>query len=605
MTSLEKPALAALAKAQKAQAHRHHDGVERTRGDRARGASHSRRCRTGARYHVQVALARSGVVPRAADPAAHARAVRRAAGERRLLREALGAGRQDRHRRRRRRRLPLLRRLLLPLPPARELRRAERARRLRRRRRRARARRRARRARRLPTRRRHRLGVRLPLRRRAARRGSPAWRRRSRAQAFAGAAALVTERSTAYLREATAAYRVIPRSLLTSVPAGPWIRLYAFTRMTVLNAQLQSTISLAAYATGVGRHRRRALATRMQTAAATTLPRFDTGYWSDYSLAGRSVAGRLPRVRRVAPAQARGERPAVRRARRSGSPATRSSRPRSSSTTAGVGQVRFWLSKPATVTVTSAAGPTKRAVARRRLAHASPGSRRAPASIRCTSTRPTGSATSTSFDALPIVKVAGRGASRRPARPRRRPSRAADLLGRRRARRSVQGAIAQRLGLRLVRIGVAWPTGATAPDPGLVAAFGGLPAGLQRARRAERRHAADRPDRPGGARAVRRVARAAGARDRAARPRAGARPPRRWLPTPPTLEVVRDAVHAVVPAVAVGPLVDGSLAPKHTVAALGRALAATGRPSPRPTWSRSARHPQPGSGCGRRRTSRR
>ena len=28
------------------------------------------------------------------------------------------------------------------------------------------------------------------------------------------------------------------------------------------------------------------LASRMRTAAATTLPRFDTGYWSDYSLAG-------------------------------------------------------------------------------------------------------------------------------------------------------------------------------------------------------------------------------------------------------------------------------------------------------------------------------
>ena len=40
----------------------------------------------------------------------------------------------------------------------------------------------------------------------------------------------------------------IPGHLLTSVPAGPWIRLYSFQSTAVLNAQLQSVISLASYA---------------------------------------------------------------------------------------------------------------------------------------------------------------------------------------------------------------------------------------------------------------------------------------------------------------------------------------------------------------------
>ncbi len=74
-------------------------------------------------------------------------------------------------------------------------------------------------------------------------------------------------------------------------------------------------------------------------------------------------------------------------------------------------------------------------------------------------------------------------------------------------------------------------------------------------------------------------------------------------PTPATtpqyaslLEAIRDAVHTVAPTVAVGPLVDGEVAPKATVAALGRALAGTGHPLP---WADVvAFHPAPAPGTG-------
>ena len=104
------------------------------------------------------------------------------------------------------------------------------------------------------------------------------------AQAFARVAALVPDHETEYMREAHAAYAVIPGGLLTSVAAGPWIRLYSFQSLRVLNAQLQAVVSLQSYATAGEDAQAGALAARMQRAAAATLPAFDTGYWTYYSL---------------------------------------------------------------------------------------------------------------------------------------------------------------------------------------------------------------------------------------------------------------------------------------------------------------------------------
>jgi D-glucuronyl C5-epimerase C-terminus len=80
-------------------------------------------------------------------------------------------------------------------------------------------------------------------------------------------------------------YRTVP-TLTRAVSTGPWIRIYAFNDETVLNAQLQTIVSLQDYATQTNDQAAAALAARLQTAADGLLPKFDTGYWSLYSLAG-------------------------------------------------------------------------------------------------------------------------------------------------------------------------------------------------------------------------------------------------------------------------------------------------------------------------------
>ena len=80
-------------------------------------------------------------------------------------------------------------------------------------------------------------------------------------------------------------YKTVP-SLTRAAPTGPWIRLYAFNNDTVLNAQLQTIVSLQDYATQTGDQAATNLASQLQTAAVGLLPRFDTGYWSLYALGG-------------------------------------------------------------------------------------------------------------------------------------------------------------------------------------------------------------------------------------------------------------------------------------------------------------------------------
>jgi D-glucuronyl C5-epimerase-like protein len=80
-------------------------------------------------------------------------------------------------------------------------------------------------------------------------------------------------------------YKTVP-SLTRSAPTGPWIRLYAFNDETVLNAQLQTIVSLQDYSTATNDQAAASLASQLQAATIGLLPRFDTGYWSLYSLGG-------------------------------------------------------------------------------------------------------------------------------------------------------------------------------------------------------------------------------------------------------------------------------------------------------------------------------
>jgi hypothetical protein len=81
------------------------------------------------------------------------------------------------------------------------------------------------------------------------------------------------------------AFASVPPFLI-SLPSGPWIRLYGFNGLVVLNAQLQAILSLLEYAKTTGSAEASALAQRLEVTAEKLFPRFDTGDWSRYQLGG-------------------------------------------------------------------------------------------------------------------------------------------------------------------------------------------------------------------------------------------------------------------------------------------------------------------------------
>jgi hypothetical protein len=103
------------------------------------------------------------------------------------------------------------------------------------------------------------------------------------AQAFARAGGLLDDPQLTAASQRV--YRTVP-SLTRRVASGPWIRLYAFSSVTVLNAQLQTIVSLQDYVTQTNDQAAAALAEQLQAAAVGMLPRFDTGAWSLYALGG-------------------------------------------------------------------------------------------------------------------------------------------------------------------------------------------------------------------------------------------------------------------------------------------------------------------------------
>jgi hypothetical protein len=104
------------------------------------------------------------------------------------------------------------------------------------------------------------------------------------AQALSRAGDLLSD--SALLDAADSAYAALPRLLSPSAPAKPWVALYSFDRTPVLNAQLQAALSVSEYAALVGDPAADSFAARLTEAARVLLPRFDTGYWSLYSLRG-------------------------------------------------------------------------------------------------------------------------------------------------------------------------------------------------------------------------------------------------------------------------------------------------------------------------------
>jgi D-glucuronyl C5-epimerase C-terminus len=179
------------------------------------------------------------------------------------------------------------------------------------------------------------------------------------AQAFAGASNIGEDGSTKLEATARAAFRAIPRRLVLKRASGPWIRLYGFNRIVVLNAQLQSILSLLDYANTIADSDAAALATAMERAAAADIRRFDTGYWTYYSLprTPASLAYQKYVVRLLGKLDSSDSRLSSATARFAG---YAKQPPAFKIANAGLGAISFWLSKPSSVEMRSSAGRTKR-----------------------------------------------------------------------------------------------------------------------------------------------------------------------------------------------------------------------------------------------------
>ena len=225
--------------------------------------------------------------------------------------------------------------------------------------------------------------------------GPPGWSQAVAAQALARAGDLLGDSSL--IRAANAAYAAVPSLLSPDSPQKPWIALYSFDRTPVLNAQLQAAISVGDYAKIAGNPDAAAMADRLTAAARALLPRFDTGYWSLYSLHGdestlgyhdyvisllrklgtrtgdpgwKDMADRFQAYESEPPELVVG-------------PPSPTVYPRPEDGYRDEATIRFWLSKRSTVTL-RVGGPERRRVVRPRDEHDHLGTRR---------TRPPGSTT--------------------------------------------------------------------------------------------------------------------------------------------------------------------------------------------------------------------
>jgi D-glucuronyl C5-epimerase C-terminus/Putative peptidoglycan binding domain len=113
------------------------------------------------------------------------------------------------------------------------------------------------------------------------------------AQALARTGALLED--DALLAGAGATFREIARDLSQSLGGGTWVKEYSYSDMAVLNAQLQSIVSLAEYARITNDTEAQRYVESLSTAARTLLPEFDTGCWSRYSYGGSPASDQYHR----------------------------------------------------------------------------------------------------------------------------------------------------------------------------------------------------------------------------------------------------------------------------------------------------------------------
>jgi hypothetical protein len=391
------------------------------------------------------------------------------------------------------------------------------------------------------------------------------------AQAFARAASLVPGDSATFMGEAGGAFQAISR-LTTTVAAGPWIRLYSFSSLRVLNAQLQSVLSLQTYAQAADDPAAVTLASQLEQAAAATVTRFDTGYWTDYSLGGRPSPLSYQKfivqlLHKLAPQDARFAEAGARFASYLKQP------PAFELASVSAGTLRFWLSKPAFVTASTPAG---RAV--RQTLYAGWHTLRWPEPkhagfypVHVTAVDWAGNRAS--FNALPIVHAAASASTRPQGSTATGASPLAVGVG---IDDSGQGALASSLGLSLARMSAAWQPGETAPDPTVVDSLQGLPAGVGLVLDLD---AAQLPTGNAGRTALAAYAGSLAQQTPALRDLVLTPAPSRASAGnyAEALAAVRAAVRAVRTDVGVGPFFDGSTAnPQLTATAFARNLAQDG-----------------------------
>jgi PKD repeat protein len=108
------------------------------------------------------------------------------------------------------------------------------------------------------------------------------------AQALARAGAML--RDPSLTAAAAASFRGLRHALLLPIAGGLWIREYGFTGQVILNAQLQSIISLQSYAAVADSGPARRLVRELVLATVRLLPSFDLGCWARYQLGGGAAS---------------------------------------------------------------------------------------------------------------------------------------------------------------------------------------------------------------------------------------------------------------------------------------------------------------------------
>ena len=92
------------------------------------------------------------------------------------------------------------------------------------------------------------------------------------------------------LPEASLAFDALRRRLLMRLDGLEWVRLYSFSSLAVLNAQLQTALSVRDYGALAMDAEATDLASRLEASTAALLPAFDTGAWSLYAFRGSEAS---------------------------------------------------------------------------------------------------------------------------------------------------------------------------------------------------------------------------------------------------------------------------------------------------------------------------